>query len=375
MVLAEVEPLHHLGLGVALEVLAIEVAHEIFCGTAAKETAGVDVDNHHPLLVVLVAVDGQLEEVGALKLVGLLTVALAESGDVVPVAQVVGAVEAHLLIGRNNHVPLLHRCIPEYLRVAEVFQSVERSQHGVARILGEGASVVGAPCHALYLSVLVAGRGVEGHDGVLAVAGGVVAVDDRRTGEDVAHGVAGDGGIELLPVEEVLADGVAPMHVAPLGTVGIVLEVEVILTVLVDHAVGVVHPTVGGREVIGGTVEVGVGDIPVVAELHLSALQSQCVGLDVENLHRGREAIAQLEGHVVVYLVLSQPHVHPGVGGVVGVEHHLTFRLVLLHGQEDIFCGIVHGYDGGVAVALDVHSLGGCGLGGCERQSCCEYCD
>ena len=188
----------------------------------------------------------------------------------------------------------------------------------------------------------------------------------------MAQGVAGNGGVELLPVEEVFADGVAPVHVSPFRAVGIILEVEVVLAVLVYHTVGVVHPSVGRGEMICGTVEVGIGDIPGVAELHLPALEGQCVGFEVENLDCSGKSVAETEGHVVVDLVLSQADVHPRVGGIVGVEHHLTLGLVFLHGQEEVLSGVVDVDDGGVAVALDVHCLGTGGLRSREREGGCD---
>ena len=150
----------------------------------------------------------------------------------------------------------LSRFVPEYFRVAEVFQSVERGEDGVALVLGVGAAVVGAVSHALDLSVLVAGRGVEGNQSVLAVAGAVVVVDYRAAREDVPQGVAGDGRCEVFPVDEVFAHRVAPVHVAPLGTVGVVLEIEVILAVFVDQTVGIVHPAVERGVVVDGAVVV-----------------------------------------------------------------------------------------------------------------------
>ena len=64
-------------------------------------------------------------------------------------------------------------------------------------------------------------------------------------------------GLMLLPVEEVRGRGVPPVHVAPLSPVGVVLIVEVVLALMVDEAVGVVHPAVARSEVVGGAVGVG----------------------------------------------------------------------------------------------------------------------
>ena len=56
----------------------------------------------------------------------------------------------------------------------------------------------------------------------------------------------------------------APTHVSPLVTKGIVLVKQVVLTLIVDQSVGIVHPVFFRGEVVGGTVKLsvsGVGNI------------------------------------------------------------------------------------------------------------------
>jgi hypothetical protein len=61
----------------------------------------------------------------------------------------------------------------------------------------------------------------------------------------------------MAPVNHVVADGVIPVHVAPDGGVGIVLEEHVVFAAPEDGAVGVVHPIFGGEEVELGAEGVG----------------------------------------------------------------------------------------------------------------------
>ena len=68
--------------------------------------------------------------------------------------------------------------------------------------------------------------------------------------------VAPERWLMLLPVEEVRGRGVPPVHVAPLSPVGVVLIVEVVLALMVDEAVGVIHPAVARSEVVGSAVGV-----------------------------------------------------------------------------------------------------------------------
>ena len=114
MVLTEVEPLGDALVVITLEFLAVELAYEIFRSTTAEGATGVDIDNHHPLHVVLVAVDRQLNEVGTLKLVGLYAVTFAKLAEVFPVLHVGGRVETHVFVGGNNHAIMYHFCAGSY---------------------------------------------------------------------------------------------------------------------------------------------------------------------------------------------------------------------------------------------------------------------
>ena len=149
--------------------------------------------------------------------------------------------------------------MPKDLRVAEVAQAARVGDHRVVGILRPGAAAVGAVGHALRLDlgllgllgvrVVIGKEGDEGRVVLRAEARGVVPIDDGATGEDVSEAVGRQGDREVLPVHEVAADGVAPVHGPPDGFLGVVLIEEVVLPVVIHHAVGVVHPVFGGREV------------------------------------------------------------------------------------------------------------------------------
>ena len=55
---------------------------------------------------------------------------------------------------------------------------------------------------------------------------------------------------KVLPMEHVVADGMAPTHVSPDVALGIVLIEEVVLALVKDESVGIVHEIFSGREVI-----------------------------------------------------------------------------------------------------------------------------
>ena len=79
----------------------------------------------------------------------------------------------------------------------------------------------------------------------------------------VGCGCEGDG--EVLPVKHVGAGGVVPAHVPPGRGEGVVLEEHVVTAVVVDGAVGIVHPVVRGEEMELRAVGVG-GDFICLCE-------------------------------------------------------------------------------------------------------------
>ena len=79
------------------ELLTIEGADEVLGSTTTEGTAWINIDDHHPLLLTRRLVS-ELEEVGALELVGACSVAFTEGAHIVPLLQILRAVEAHLLV-------------------------------------------------------------------------------------------------------------------------------------------------------------------------------------------------------------------------------------------------------------------------------------
>ncbi len=174
----------------------------------------------------------------------------------------------------RDHHPLLLRFVPEHLRVAEVAELVgvrcrRQRDDRVAGVLRPGAAAVDAVGERLRLRarlhVLAVGQrqglrvqaGEHRHHRRLAgppEAAGVLQVHHRAAGEEhlghvarsILLGLQRDR--QLVPAQQVTADGVAPGHVAPLVAVRVVLVEEVVLAVVVDEPVRVVHPVLGRRE-------------------------------------------------------------------------------------------------------------------------------
>ncbi len=244
--------------------LAVEVAGEVLGAGAAGD--GLRADDQHPLGLLGVAVDRKREQVGALPHAAGGARG-AEVALVGPLLEVGRGVEGDLALVRegDGHQPALGGGVPEDLGIAEV-RRVD-VQDRVAGVLGPGGAAVGAEGEGLFL---LAGRlllaGVDGDErrvGLGAEAGAVVLVEYDAAGKDHLVVVLGDGQRELLPVHQVGADRVTPRHVAPGVARRVVLEEQVILTLVPDQAVGVVHPVLRRGEVELGpvllVVEPGVG--------------------------------------------------------------------------------------------------------------------
>ena len=87
VILTPIEPFYIVSIGTN-KVFTIEIANKILSSTTAKPATGVDIHNHHPFLVLLIAIDRQLEEVGTLILTRLLTHTFAEGTDIIPLLEI-----------------------------------------------------------------------------------------------------------------------------------------------------------------------------------------------------------------------------------------------------------------------------------------------
>ena len=121
--------------------------------------------------------------------------------------------------------------------------------HRVARVFLPGLAAVVAVSDAFA----PAGAGESRDDRrirALLKAARVVGIDDRAPRETPVIELAGiKRGGPFLPVHQVRAHRVAPVHVAPVRAVGVVLVEEVIRTRVPDQPVGVIVPAAAGREV------------------------------------------------------------------------------------------------------------------------------
>ena len=260
---------------VGLKGFSVEFADEVLGDAAAVRAARVDADKEHPFLLAAIV---ELHQVRAFPDTVVGAVTRTEVTEEVPFFQVLGTVETDDLAAGEGHDPLV--AYPVDLRVAEV-PLVRIGEDRVAGEFVEGIAAVGGPGDALALSL--AGGGVDGNDGILAEAGGILMVDHRAAGEDGSQFVRSDDRGGVFPVDQVFGNAQAPVHVAVGGPVRVVLEGKVPFAIDIDHAVRVVGPSEFRGEVHERTI--GLIELVSVFVGSPDCAVNGVSGLDARKLH------------------------------------------------------------------------------------------
>ena len=247
MILAVIHPFGQ-GRRFIHELFPIERTYEILGSGAAKRTAGIDITDQDPLLQFR-TLHRKLDQVRAFPNARMRSLSFPEAALIRPVLQIGRRIELHLLPYGEHHDPFIGFLMPEDFRVAEI--TLRRSKDRIPVIFLERPAVVQAIGHTLHLPV--AGRGIESHDSASAKTGGIILIHHTATAEDRTQGIRGDRHRLMLPMNQVLADRMPPVHIPPHRAIRIVLIEQMILTILVHHAVRIIHPSPSRREMIGRT--------------------------------------------------------------------------------------------------------------------------
>ena len=220
---------------------------------------------HQDLLAV------QREEVRALPHFAVLIVAAFQHRDKVPVeavlaleqcrcaAAVLGQADGDGRVGAVGLTPDLG--VPE-IEPAEAFRQVFLGQHRVAGRLFVVQSVTDGNALGLDVPHLPIGLLFCHHTGVHQQLLAVIHLGGRAgeaAGAIVCRGIRCERTGQILPVQQVGADGVTPVHGRPPHIVGVILIELVILPFIIREAVGVVEPAHIRSHVVGRAFRQGNG--------------------------------------------------------------------------------------------------------------------
>ena len=201
---------------------------------------------HQDLLAI------QREEVRALPHFAVLIVAAFQHRDKVPVetvlaleqcrcaAAVLGEADGDGGVSAVGLPPDLG--VPE-IELAEAFRQVLLGQHRVAGGLFVVETVTDGNALGLNVPHLPIGLLFCNHAGVHQQLLAVVHLGGREAAGAIIHrGIRGKRTGQILPVQQVSADGVTPVHGRPTHIVGVILIELVILPFIIRETVGVVQP-------------------------------------------------------------------------------------------------------------------------------------
>ena len=169
------------------------------------------------------------------------------------------------------HNPLFAALVPDYFGIAEI-ANARVGDYGVALVFGPGTASVVAVRDGLVLKVVATSFfarhqvvGKHGNHRRLAIdtkSTGVFPVDDGAARKNVAEGVGIQSNGQIAPIHQILAHCVRPVHGTPYFILGVMLIKQVVFSLVIDHAIGVVHPHLGW-----GEMELGAMGLVVVAVL------------------------------------------------------------------------------------------------------------
>ena len=169
----------------------------------------------------------------------------------VPFLQIMRGIEQRAVrIGQHHrHDPARAGGVPKDVGIAKIGRA--NVEHRVAGILLPGPAVVGAPAEILRLAGAdpFGGIGVERNHRARPKPGAVRVIDHRRARKDHTLLIFFQGNRQLFPSGQIAADRVAPVHVAPVFAVGVVLVEQVPFARVADQPVGIAQP-IGGSGVV-----------------------------------------------------------------------------------------------------------------------------
>src|SRR5688572_18117063 len=149
------------------------------------------------------------------------------------------------------HHPLFRSIVPENIRIAKIFYPwvfddgilfIFLPCSAIVNTIGNALSLIIYSSRLFFFCVMIGVYCNKGRFIRSSKTSGVTVVDDSTSGENISQAIRIQSYRKMFPVSEILAHSMTPMHRSPHGAVRIVLIKKVILSVVIYHPVGIIHP-------------------------------------------------------------------------------------------------------------------------------------
>ena len=162
--------------------------------------------------------------------------------------------------------------------------------------------------------------------------------------EDMPQCITGNRRVKMLPMNQILAHGMSPVHISPYGAVWIILKIKVIFTVFINQSVGIIHPAIKRSVMINRTELIPVCRIKCIRNPDAVPTQRICRHL-LYNDSSFLTSLRQGKRNIIFNAVCSQTHIHIGICGAPSIQPYQSFLAALLNRKQQIFSGTGNMYD------------------------------
>ena len=195
----------------------------------------------------------QLKQIRAFPHTGRMVSRRAKFSCFLPMDQILRREKFHMIACGQHHPPAISDPVPENFRIPKIDPSLRAGNHRVSGILCE-VHAVQRISDALVLTVdalrLIILR-VHRNDGRIfrrSKAGDILGIKHGRAGKDRPKLVRAQCDRQVLPVDQIGADGVPPVHRSPDGILRMMLIEQMIFPVRIDKTIRIIRPHFWGRK-------------------------------------------------------------------------------------------------------------------------------
>ena len=191
--------------------------------------------------------------------------------------------------------------------------------------------------------------------------------------EDCAQSIGSDSDRLMIPMHQIGGGGMSPSHILPFGAVGIILIIEMPAAILIEHSVGIIHPSVERSMMKGGAILLAVGCVKRISQLYRLPASiplnspGRCavvIGNDIKH-HLMSFIRGEVERNGIIHLILCEAHIESTLDITVDQKIDTCIIHGFLHGKNQQRSLLHNSYKSVVgAEGLYFHPLGGSGHNG-----------